>query len=71
LEWLGEERLSVMGYSQEALLSELQGAPNSFRDSFLDLPYVWRDLVANYYELDARRLRKSGQRFNHCQYTWG
>ena len=44
LEWLGEDRLAIMGYDLKQLLAELDALPVSFRWLFSDLfliPYGW------------------------------
>lgn len=70
LHWIGEQRLSRMGYSLDELLGELEQIPNLCKKTFIDLPYAFRDKLAIFLEYDAIYHRRDSLREGRETYPW-
>lgn len=64
LDWLGDDRLAVMGYDREVLLGDLEAVPASTQHLASDLVRLPFDFVFRWMEIGvfAKKLRRGGAR---------
>ena len=60
IDWIGSERLQIMGYDKDEIISDLESIPNSNKKIISDLAYCTAEQTAKWFELRLifSRMRK-------------